>query len=501
MDFIVSLITNPITIGLVSAVIGLVYIKYTTAFSFWSSRNVLGPIPSFPLGNYNETSKETHLNVYKKWIEKYGKVFGVYDILTPKLVVADADLVKQMFVKDFASLADRRTDYYDHPIEKKFSLFQEGKQWKRTRGVMTPAFSSAKFKNIFEQMDICSDKLVDYFDNLIAEKEANNIEASSLYKNYTSDSISRSIFNVSFIHSYKDPDKIIDSLMSYFDPSQVKMLISLFLPSWFKTAIRFSIFNVSSLNYAWSIFTKLIDSRRVENNNETQPVDMLKLMMEGANKVNWDDDDIKANLIIIYAAGSNTSSSLLAYISYIFAKYPQVQENVVKELNQLISEGKTITLDTVTNDFPYLNSVVCEVLRLYPPSTYNERKVSVKSYSFQYNGKTITIPRDTTIYFPTFRIQRDPDYFNDPDKFDDMRFMPENKDLINPYAYLPFGHGPRNCIGIRFAMTNIKLAVLKIAPKFKFKLVNESFDLSEDLSGTFDELLTTKPIHLIISKV
>lgn len=490
----------PFAIAFVVIVVAGVYLRYKRAFSYWSSKKIQGPPPSFPLGNYGEISRESHLYVHKRWIQKYGRLFGAYDLTTPKLIVSDPELIKQMFVKDFHSLADRRLDFFDHPIERKFMFVQNGENWKRTRAVMTPAFSSAKFRNIFQQMNICADKLANHLDNLVTSARASDVNAVDLYNNYASDTISRAIFNLSFIESYDETDKLSECLTSYFVPSKVKTLWSMVLPEWFKLASRFSIFNMKALDYPWGLFGSLIKQRKLNSNNN-EPIDMMKLLLEGAQKVNWDDDDIRANLVVLYAAGAISSSSTLSYLTYILAKEPKIRENILRELNEYTSDGKEVTFDSLNSEFKYLNSVVSETLRLFPPSTFNERKVSTDRYDFEYNGHRICLSRDDFVVFPVFLIQRDPEFWQEPDKFDDTRFLPENKESVNPYAYLPFGHGPRNCIGMRFALTVIKLAVLKVVPRFKFTLVDETFDPLADLSETYDELLTLKPVRVNISRV
>ena len=77
------------------------------------------------------------------------------------------------------------------------------------------------------------------------------------------------------------------------------------------------------------------------------------------------------------------------------------------------------------------------------------------------------------IYIPTYAIHHDPLYYPDPELFNPDRFMPENKSQLTPYTFLPFGAGPRNCVGMRFALMNIKTAVLRVLLKFRFvKTVN-----------------------------
>ena len=69
---------------------------------------------------------------------------------------------------------------------------------------------------------------------------------------------------------------------------------------------------------------------------------------------------------------------------------------------------------------------------------------------------------------PLYAIHHDPEYYPEPYKFDPDRFLPENRDKIKPYTYMPFGAGPRNCVGIRFALTEVKLALVKIISQFRY---------------------------------
>jgi cytochrome P450 len=80
----------------------------------------------------------------------------------------------------------------------------------------------------------------------------------------------------------------------------------------------------------------------------------------------------------------------------------------------------------------------------------------------------LDVPKGTTLHIPIYAIHHDPQYYPNPNQFDPERFMPENKDRLVPYTYLPFGTGPRNCVGLRFALMNVKTAVANIIEKFKF---------------------------------
>ncbi len=116
--------------------------------------------------------------------------------------------------------------------------------------------------------------------------------------------------------------------------------------------------------------------------------------------------------------------------------------------------------------FKYLDAVVSETLRLYPPATSVEREAS-EDYLLGDAG--IKVPKNTVIHIATYSLHRDPQYFNDPEKFMPERFLAENR-THDPFAYLPFGAGPRNCVGMRLALMECKLALMHAVHKFKFTL-------------------------------
>lgn len=84
--------------------------------------------------------------------------------------------------------------------------------------------------------------------------------------------------------------------------------------------------------------------------------------------------------------------------------------------------------------------------------------------------KDIKIPKDSPIIIPVYSIHRDPSIYPDPEKFDPERFSPAAKQSRNPYTYMPFGHGPHNCIGMRFAQMEMKLVLARILKKYRLEV-------------------------------
>ncbi|CAG7824445.1 unnamed protein product, partial [Allacma fusca] len=120
----------------------------------------------------------------------------------------------------------------------------------------------------------------------------------------------------------------------------------------------------------------------------------------------------------------------------------------------------------IINSLEYLDMVISETLRMYPPGGRTERR-STRTYKIP--NSDVTLPEGTVVVIPIYQVHHDEDYWPEPSRFDPERFTKENVSKRHPFAYQPFGHGPRNCIGNRFALTEVKLALAQLVLNFKFE--------------------------------
>jgi len=167
-----------------------------------------------------------------------------------------------------------------------------------------------------------------------------------------------------------------------------------------------------------------------------------------------------------FFAGFSTTSNFISFVLYMLALNPEVQTKLREEVDsQLFSKGDGKKLDyDELNGLVYLDMVICETLRKFPALARLER-VCVKDYHDP--SENLRIPKGAVVAVPVQNIHNDKQYYEYPDKFYPEHFTPENKAKRNPYAFLPFGTGPRNCIGMRFALIESKAAVAFIIHNFK----------------------------------
>lgn len=167
-------------------------------------------------------------------------------------------------------------------------------------------------------------------------------------------------------------------------------------------------------------------------------------------KLELTDDVIAAQVLIFFLAGFDTISTVLSFLSYHLAVDPTIQNKVYQEIKEILNTEKNakITYETLLK-MKYLDQVVSETLRMYPPGVILNRTCT-KDYLIKAQNSDevdFVVDKGTSVSVPVISIQRDPKYFPDPEKFDPDRFSDENKGKIIPGSYIPFGSGPRNCIG------------------------------------------------------
>lgn len=195
---------------------------------------------------------------------------------------------------------------------------------------------------------------------------------------------------------------------------------------------------------------------------DTQSRDLLQGLsddktFEEMKKDGLSDEDIIINGIIFLAAGYETTSSLLSMATYCMAAYPECQGRLLAEIDDGIGQKQdSISYDKILN-MEYLDMFLQETLRMYPPAGRFNRQPNV-----DVEIKGLKLLKGEDITFSTHAVHRNPLYWPDPDKFDPERFSPQNKDNIVPYSFIPFGAGPRNCVGMKLALVEVKMTIVRL---------------------------------------
>ncbi|KAJ8933366.1 hypothetical protein NQ314_014081 [Rhamnusium bicolor] len=186
-----------------------------------------------------------------------------------------------------------------------------------------------------------------------------------------------------------------------------------------------------------------------------------------------DDDGIREEVDTFMFEGHDTTSMGICYILMTLANEKHAQEEILREIYEILGDsGKTPDYNDLT-EMKYMERCIKECLRLYPSVPFiarvNGEEIKTKSGH--------TIPKGTNIHMHIYDLHRVPEYWEHPEEFNPDRFLPENIAIRHPFAYLPFSAGPRNCIGQRFAILEIKAALCGILRKFHLEPVDTPQDL------------------------
>jgi cytochrome P450 len=170
-------------------------------------------------------------------------------------------------------------------------------------------------------------------------------------------------------------------------------------------------------------------------------------------------------MMTLMFAGHDTSTSTLTFMMYELARRPDVVERLQEEQDRVLG-GDTPDLETLERDMPYLEMVLDEVLRLYPPAWIGPRR-AVRE--FEFNGHIV--PQGAYLNYCSWASHRIPEVFPEPEAFIPERFSKERKAALPRGAYVPFGGGKRICIGKRFGQTEVKLVATMLLQRLRLDLL------------------------------
>ncbi|NWQ60192.1 CP3A9 protein, partial [Neopipo cinnamomea] len=451
----------------------------TWPFGLFKKLGIPGPRPLPFFGTCLEYRKG-FLDFDSSCFKKYGKVWGIYDGRQPVLAVTDPQIIKSVLVKDcYSTFTNRRRADLAGVLINAVSL-AEDEQWKRLRTVLSPTFTSGKLKEMFPIMKHYGEVLVKNVEKQL--KKDNSLPVKDIFGSYSMDVVTSTSFgvNIDSMNNPKDPfvremKKLVK--FDFFDPIFILSFVFPFVTPLL-AKMNFSFFPVDAVDFFLRFIAKIKKEREKEAHKGR--VDFLQLMIESQNSASHEnkeanhsykaltDTEILAQAFIFIFAGYEPTSNTLGYLAYEVAVHPDVQQKLLEEIDTVLPNKAPLTYDAIMK-LEYLDMTVSETLRIYPLGGRLERTCKK---DVEING--VTIPKGVVVTIPPYILHRDPAYWPNPEEFRPERFSKENKESIDPYTYLPFGAGPRNCIGMRFALLTLKVAIASLLQHFTFQTCKET---------------------------
>ncbi|XP_031772912.1 probable cytochrome P450 6a14 [Apis florea] len=454
------------------------YCYLTSNNNFWKNRGISGPKPMLGFGNMKKVifGEESLVQFLTKMYHEYKNesMIGIFKLKTPALIIKDPDLIKTVLIKDFSKFMNRGLlpIISTEPISQHlFAL--EAKRWQPLRKHLTSGFTSNKLKGMFYLIHECSQQLVNYVDILIRKEESINVR--EVAARFTTDVVGSCGFGVD-MNSLSEKESEFRRLgKSIFDTNVYKIIIDRIrelTPQFYNLLLYILPLDKISPNILK--LTKETIEYRIKN--DIFRPDFINILLElkkHPEKIDLEitDELLAAQVFIFFTAGFETSSTMLSNALYELALNPDVQNKLREEIKEFESKNDEEWKHETVKKMNYLEKIFQETLRKYPSVPFLNREI-IEDYTFESNK--VTVPKGLKIWIPTYAIHNDPDIYPDPEKFDPERFSEDNIKQRHPMYFLPFGHGPRNCIGIRFAVYQVKIGLINIIRNFKLDVCDKT---------------------------
>ncbi|TQD85493.1 hypothetical protein C1H46_028960 [Malus baccata] len=528
-------------LAILGGILGYLYGPY------WGVRRVPGP-PTIPLLGHLPLLAKYGPDVFSVLAEQYGPIFRFHMGRQPLIIVADAELCREVGIKKFKDIPNRSipAPISASPLHQKGLFFTRDARWSTMRNTILSVYQPAHLASLVPTMQSFIESATE---KLHSSKEE-EITFSTLSLGLATDVLGQAAFGVNFglsnthsigtsIKGEDNDDEVSDFINQHiYSTTQLKMdlsgslsiILGLLVPilqepfrQIFKRIPGTMDWKVERTNRKLSGRLDDIVAKRMKD-RERGSKDFLSVIMnamesEAVSKNVFTPDYISAVTYEHLLAGSATTAFTLSSIVYLVAGHPEVEKKLLAEIdgfgppdqmptahdlqhkatnqmllficscllvNQLSSFGKT----NLPMDFVYLSvfqmQAIKEAMRFYMVSPLVARETS---RDVEIGG--YLLPKGTWVWLALGVLAKDPQNFPEPDKFRPERFDPNCQELKqrHPYAFIPFGIGPRSCIGQKFSLQELKLSLIHLYRKYVFR---HSPDMEKPLELEYGIVLNFK---------
>jgi cytochrome P450 len=393
------------------------------------------------------------LGVISGYYDQYGDLvhlqFGQYGHL---FLVKHPEHAHQVLVEKAASF-HKGPDYKDP--ERGLARFlgngllvSDGEFWKRQRRLVAPALHARRVEAYAETMVSLAERLV------AGWRDGAVIDVDAAMMRVTLDIVSATLFS----SDVSDQAERVGAAMTTLQHANMDFDL---IPNWVPTPKHLR--ERKALRDLDGIIYDLIAAWRTHGEDRGDLLSML-LLAQDDDGSRMSDQQVRDEAMTLFLAGHETTANALNWTWYLLAQNPDVEAKLHAELDAVLG-GALPKLDDLKR-LPYTEMVIKESMRLFPPAWGFGRRaiedVEIGGY---------TIPAGSGVNISVYHMHRDPRWWLQPERFDPLRFSPEGEQAQVRYAYLPFGGGPRICIGNAFALMEARLLLAVMASRFRLRLL------------------------------
>ncbi|EDW80387.1 uncharacterized protein Dwil_GK18681 [Drosophila willistoni] len=396
---------------------------------------------------------------------------GMHVLHNHAILLREPALIKRILVEDFALFSSRfeTTDPIGDTMGAQNLFFAKHETWRETHKIFAPFFSVSKVRQMYGLLSQIGITLETYMETQMGGDTSMELEVKQMCALFTTDIIASLAFGIE-AHSLKQPQAEFRRMCIEVNDPRPKRLIHLFTMFFFprfSRTLRTHLYSDEYERFMRRSMEFVLAQREASGELRHDLIDIFLQL----KRTHPPESIVQAQAAFLLLAGFDTSSSSITFALYELSKHPSIQQRLRDELKRALhnSQASRITYDCISG-LPYLRQVVDEVLRLYPPTAFLDRCCNAESgydLSSWQCGAPLSLPIGTPVYISVLGLHRDAQYWPNPDVFDPERFSPEQREQHTPMTYLPFGAGPRGCIGTLLGLLEIKVGLFHILKNYR----------------------------------
>jgi len=381
------------------------------------------------------------------------------------IIVNDPGLIKYVLVDNASNY--RMSDIRQlvlRPILRDGLLTAEGQVWKRSRKAVAPVFTPRHAKGFAGQMLRQSELYAEKYEG------GGSFDIATDMTELTFAILADTLFSgeiASSSDNFADDVNALLHRMGRVDPMDLMRA-----PSWVPRLTRIG--GQKILDQFRGMVHRTMDLRleQMRADRAAAPEDFLTLLLEQAGPDGLTNEEIEDNILTFIGAGHETTARALAWTLYCIANSPHIRDAMEEEIDRVLASGAEPVewLDLM----PVTRAAFEEALRLYPPAPSINRAAIADDSWTDAKGERVDIHAGMTVLIMPWTLHRHELYWEKPRAYVPERFLPENRGRIGRFQFLPFGAGPRVCIGATFALQEAVIALAVLMKRFRFEVTEKT---------------------------
>lgn len=439
-----------------------------------TAKKLNGPKGTFVVGSLFEAWADP-LKLFTDATRAYGDNVKLRFAYLDYLLVNDPAVVQHILVQNHQAYTKSRNYQGLKVVLGEGLLTSEGDFWKKQRKLSQPAFHRQHMEGFLEQMVRATGDMLDRWDHDIAPERA-TFDLHREMMRLTFRVVGLTLLSTELDGEASAIGEALNVALEWAN-QYVESLVR--IPPWVPTPknLKFS----KAKDTLDGLVDRIIQARRAAGDPGRDLLGMLMSATDAETGERMSDKQLRDELLTLVLAGHETTANALSFLFYLLSRHPDVRRRVVAEADEVLG-GRAPTLADLKR-LEYTTMVIEETMRLYPPAWVLERQAVADDVVGDF-----VIPKGTVVGISPYMIHRNSKLWDNPEGFDPERFSKARSEGRGKYHYLPFGGGPRFCIGNAFALMEMQVIVPMV-------LARARLDLEPGFRLELDPAVTLRPKH------